>query len=231
MFAALAPRYDLANDFISLGLHRLARRRLVELTLAAMPRGGRVLDLACGSGDLALRLARRKAVEIELVGADFSPEMLEVARARAARSGLTKVTFVQADALALPFPANHFDAAVMGFGIRNVDDPSACLLELARVLRPGAQLSILEAGAPPNPFVRALYRAGGTVLLPLLGGLATGRPRDYAYLHRTSLAFPSGAAFIGLLGATGMFESARSEAHLCGALWIYTAKRTMKSGS
>jgi demethylmenaquinone methyltransferase/2-methoxy-6-polyprenyl-1,4-benzoquinol methylase len=227
MFSALAPRYDLANDLISFGLHRLARRCLMQLTLDALPADARVLDLACGSGDLALRLARADS-SLRITGADLSPEMLAIAIRKQQQLALHNIDFVEADALALPFDDASFDAAVMGFGIRNVDEPRAGLLELARVLKPGGFLGILEAGAPRKPALRFAYRVGGAILLPLLGGLATGRPSDYAYLHRTSLSFPSGREFAELVDSVQTYGPVRLDGPYCMALWIYTTQKSSR---
>ncbi len=231
MFSALARRYDLANDVISLGLHRLARRRLTQLVLKQLRDGSPVLDIACGTGDLSLRIARaarrRGLTDIAIEGLDFSEEMLELAREKAQREGLGGLRFSRGDAQQLPFADASFDSVVMGFGIRNFDAPLGAMGEIARVLRHGGFVCILEAGAPQDSLRRAVYSSMGGWALPMLGGLITGRPKDYAYLHRTSLEFPSGDAFLDYFRACGnSFGEFGCEAHAFGALYIYSATRS-----
>lgn len=166
LFAAIARRYDWLNDIMSLGLHRRWKQRLVEM--AGAPRD--VLDLCCGTGDLALRFPAR------VVGVDFTEEMLRVARARARKH------WVRADALQLPFADNSFDVVSVGYGLRNLADVEAGLREIWRVLRPGGQLLSLDFGKPEHPLVRSLYFGYLRTVLPVLGRLYCGDPDTHGYI-------------------------------------------------
>ncbi len=154
MFSEIAPRYDLLNRLLSAGIDRRWRFIAVEAATERNPR--RILDLATGTGDMAL-LLKRLAPHSEVVGADFAPPMLEIARQKAKRLGL-EVSFQQADALALPFPEARFDAITIAFGFRNFADYDQALAELYRVLAPGGRLCILEFPPPPKGGFDALYR-------------------------------------------------------------------------
>ncbi len=172
MFDRVAPRYDLANHLLSGGIDFWWRRRAAQVVEQWQPR--RVLDLATGSGDLALAIQRR-LVHAEVVGADFSPEMLE----RARRKGLRRT--VVADALALPFDAGSFDCVTVAFGLRNMADWGAALREIARVLVPAGHLLVLDFSLPRGA-LRPLYRAYLHRVLPLIAAAVTGQKNAYDYL-------------------------------------------------
>lgn len=217
MFSDIAPRYDAANDVLSLGIHRLWRAEAVRR--AQVKPGDRVLDCATGTGDLALAFARAVGPTGRVVATDFCAAMLERAPAKAARAGLS-ITFEEADALALPYPADAFDVASMAFGIRNVDDPRRCLRELARVVRPGGRVAVLEFGQPEGVF-GAAYRQYARSVLPAIGHLVTGRRKAYEYLPRTAQAFPSGDRFLALMDDSGAYSDRRAHPLLFGLAWVY----------
>jgi len=183
LFAAIARRYDWLNDLMSLGLHRRWKRRLVEM--AEADRGGNaaptVLDLCCGTGDLAFRFSGR------VIGVDFTEEMLRVAiaavanRSRACQARL-QPTWVRADALRLPFADDSFDVVSVGYGLRNLADVEAGLCEILRVLRPGGKLFSLDFGKPDNGLLRALYFGYLRTVLPLLGRLYCGDADTHGYI-------------------------------------------------
>jgi demethylmenaquinone methyltransferase/2-methoxy-6-polyprenyl-1,4-benzoquinol methylase len=177
MFDRIAPVYDLMNRLMTAGLDQRWRRLTVS---AVVSPGDRVLDACCGTGDLALAASRAGAT---VTGLDFAGRMLERARRKSAA-----VEWVQGDVLALPFPAGAFDAATVGFGIRNVDDLGAGLRELARVLRPGGRLGILEITRPSGA-LRPFFRLWFDVLVPLAGRLLPGG-RAYTYLPASVRRFP-----------------------------------------
>jgi ubiquinone/menaquinone biosynthesis methyltransferase len=156
LFAAIARRYDLLNDLQSFGLHRLWKRRVVQL--AAVKTGDRALDLCCGTGDISFALARRGA---ETTGLDFSPQMLEVAESRRreskSQSQIANLKFIQGDAQQIPFPDNSFDIVTVGYGLRNLPSWERGLDEMFRVAKPGARLIVLDFGKPPNALWRAIY--------------------------------------------------------------------------
>ncbi len=217
MFASIARRYDTANEVLSLGIHKGWRRAAVAVS-QAVP-GQRVLDCATGTGDLALEFKRAVGPGGEVIGTDFCAEMLRPAPAKAARAGLD-VSFAVADALALPMRDERFDVASIAFGIRNVDDPLRCLREMARVVKRGGSVIVLEFGQPRGAF-GALFRAYSRGVMPLLGGLLTGNRAAYQYLPRTAAAFPAGERFLALMRESGAFS--RTEAHplTFGTAYVY----------
>ena len=214
MFSSIAARYDVTNVVLSLGVDRWWRRQTVRASGAGP--GMRVLDCATGTGDLALAFRRTGA---EVVGTDFCAPMLEPARQKARAAGL-EVTFEVADAMALPYPARTFDVASISFGIRNVDDPVRCLGEMARVVKPGGQVLVLEFGQPEGLW-GALYRTYSRVVMPRVGGLLTGNRAAYQYLPRTAAAFPAGERFLQLMDRAGAFHEWSARAFTGGITWLY----------
>jgi demethylmenaquinone methyltransferase/2-methoxy-6-polyprenyl-1,4-benzoquinol methylase len=217
MFASIARRYDAANEVLSLGAHRSWRRAAVQLS-GARP-GQRVLDCATGTGDLALAFKRAVGPSGEVVATDFCEEMLAGAGPKALRAGLD-VRFEVADALALPFPDDAFDIASIAFGIRNVDDPVRCLREMARVVRQGGRVVVLEFGQPHGPF-GALFRVYSRRVMPAVGGLLTGNRAAYEYLPRTAAAFPAGDRFLALMDEAATFAERSATPLLAGTAYVY----------
>ena len=217
MFASIAPRYDTANAVLSLGVHALWRKTAVRLSDAAP--GQRVIDCATGTGDLALAFKRAVGERGLVVGTDFCAEMLAPAPDKARKAGL-EIEFKVADALALPFEGKSFDVASIAFGIRNVDDPVACLRELARVVKPGGRVVVLEFGQPEGPF-GALFRLYSRLVMPAIGGLLTGNRAAYEYLPKTSAAFPAGVAFLALIDKSGAYTLSSATPLTFGTAWVY----------
>jgi demethylmenaquinone methyltransferase/2-methoxy-6-polyprenyl-1,4-benzoquinol methylase len=190
LFARIARRYDLINDLQSFGLHRLWKRRVVQL--AKIKTGDRALDLCCGTGDISFALARNGA---ETTGLDFSPQMLEVAESRRPKanrkSQIANLKFFQGDALQLPFPENSFDIVTVGYGLRNLTSWERGLDEMSRVARPGARLIVLDFGKPANALWRALYFAHLKCSVPLIGLLFCGQPSAYAYILESLKNYPA----------------------------------------
>jgi len=217
MFARIAPRYDAANDILSFGMHRLWRRRVVQLTQARP--GQSVLDCATGTGDLALAFKAAVGAQGRVIGTDFCAPMLASAPAKARRAHLD-VTFEVADVLALPYADHSFDIASIAFGIRNVDSPAQCLREMARVVRPGGRVAVLEFGQPVGWF-RFPYAVYSRFVMPFLGGLLTGDRAAYEYLPRTAAAFPSRERFLALMDSVGVFSSARFVPLTLGIAFLY----------
>jgi demethylmenaquinone methyltransferase/2-methoxy-6-polyprenyl-1,4-benzoquinol methylase len=183
LFGTIARRYDLINDLQSFGLHRRWKRRVVDL--AAVTPGARALDLCCGTGDLALALARRGA---SVTGLDFSAPMLAVAARR--RRG-PNPEFRQGDALQIPFPDHSFDIVTMGYGLRNLADWKAGLAEMKRVAKPGGRIVILEFGKPANALWRSLYFTHLKCSVPLTGWIFCGNARAYAYILESLRHYPA----------------------------------------
>jgi demethylmenaquinone methyltransferase/2-methoxy-6-polyprenyl-1,4-benzoquinol methylase len=194
MFDRIAPVYDAMNRVMTVGLDRRWRR--ITVAEVVQP-GDRVLDVCCGTGDLALAARAHGAAEV--VGLDFSEQMLERARGKA-----PEIEWVQGDALALPFGDGSFDAATVGFGIRNVDDLEAGVRELRRILRPGGRVAILEITTPVGALA-PFYRFWFDRLIPLLGKVLPGGSA-YTYLPASVRRFPRPEALADLLAANGFTE-------------------------
>lgn len=193
-FGAIASRYDLTNRVLSLGCDRWWRRWVAREVARALPQ--RVLDLATGSGDLALELARTMPYAL-ILGADFCAPMLQEARKKGARHLLV------ADGLQLPFAAETFDAITIAFGLRNMESWETALRECARVLAPAGRLLVLDFSLPKPP-LRALYRIYLHALLPRIAGLVTGERDIYQYLADSIEEFPSGEKMQVLMEAAGL---------------------------
>jgi demethylmenaquinone methyltransferase / 2-methoxy-6-polyprenyl-1,4-benzoquinol methylase len=191
MFGRIAPRYDLLNHLLSLDIDKIWRRRVARRFRAVLQNpSARVLDLCCGTGDLALAFRRAAPSGAEIVGADFVTEMLVRARSKASAAGTT-ITFVEADALALPFARSTFDLVSCAFGFRNLANYERGLAEIFRVLKPGGAVAILEFGEPPGKLFGGLYRFYFRQVLPRVGGLISGNGSAYAYLPSSVGKFPS----------------------------------------
>lgn len=214
MFDRVARRYRLANTVLSAGLDVLWRRRAAAIVRSWAP--ARVLDVATGSGDLA-RAIECACPAAEVTGADFSAEMLAVAKS------LGSQRLVQADALALPFGDGEFGAATVAFGLRNMASWDGALREMCRVLRPGGRLLVLDFSIPSGP-LRWLYRPYLHHVLPRLAGWLTGEPDAYRYLGASIEAFPSGRALCALIEAAG-FREASAEPLSGGIVGLYTAAK------
>jgi len=214
MFGRIARRYDLANHLLSGGADFIWRRRATKIVTAWRPR--EVLDLATGSGDLALSL-QRGLPEATITAADFSPEMLEIARCK----GVAKT--ILADALQLPFEPASFDCVTVAFGLRNMADWDRALREMARVLRGGRHLLVLDFSIPMGA-LRPAYRFYLHRCLPLLASIVTGDKAAYDYLGGSIEKFPSGAAMLELIERNG-FTVTTAEPLTGGIATIYTAQK------
>ncbi|MEI8234745.1 MAG: ubiquinone/menaquinone biosynthesis methyltransferase [Verrucomicrobiota bacterium] len=212
LFGSIARRYDLANHLLSGGLDLLWRRRVARIVAGWRPES--VLDLATGSGDIALTL-RRHVPGARIVGADFCVPMLR----QAVRKGVRPV--IAADGLALPFADAAFDAVTVAFGLRNMASWPGALREMRRVLRPGGNVLILDFSLPPAP-LRWIYRPYLHHGLPWIAGRLTGERAAYEYLGASIERFPSGAAMCALLESAG-FTSPRAEPLSGGIVSLYTA--------
>lgn len=205
MFDRISGFYDLVNTVMTAGLHHRWRARAVDL--AAVGPGSRVLDVATGTGDLAIELARRG---VEVVGSDFSDEMLNVARRKA--GGRDRLRFEHGNALELPYGDDEFDAATVGFGARNFSDLDRGLSEMARVVRPGGRVVVLEITTPRKPPLSTFYGLWFDRLVPAIGRIA-GDSDAYEYLPSSVKRFP---------GPEGL-AAAMDRAGLERIRWILTA--------
>jgi demethylmenaquinone methyltransferase/2-methoxy-6-polyprenyl-1,4-benzoquinol methylase len=191
MFGRIAPRYDLLNHLLSLDIDKLWRRRVARRFSAVLhDPNARVLDLCCGTGDLAFALRREAPQGAEITGSDFVPEMLVRARTKAAAAGAT-VEFIEADALNLPFADASFDLISCAFGFRNLANYERGLQEILRIVKPGGAAAILEFAEPPGKVFGAMYRFYFRHVVPILGGMISGNASAYAYLPNSVSAFPA----------------------------------------
>jgi demethylmenaquinone methyltransferase/2-methoxy-6-polyprenyl-1,4-benzoquinol methylase len=216
MFGSIAARYDFANHVLSCGLDFYWRARAAEIVAGWHPHT--IADLATGTGDLA-RAMQKKLPHAELTGVDFLPEMLEIAR----RKGVQRV--VMADAMKLPFNDASFDCVTIAFGLRNLENCSAALTEMWRVLNTNGHLLVLEFSLPTTPMLRAAYRFYLHRCLPLLGSFLTQKKSAYDYLGDSIEEFPSGNAMCELIRETG-YISPSFECLTGGIVTIYTASKS-----
>jgi demethylmenaquinone methyltransferase/2-methoxy-6-polyprenyl-1,4-benzoquinol methylase len=201
MFAEIAPRYDLVNRMLSGGIDVWWRH--VTVRRAPPPAAGAMLDVCTGTGDLALAYARAAGPEVRIVASDFCRPMLDHGVEKARKSG-AQVEWVEADAMALPFPDAAFDLVTVAFGLRNIADTARGLAEMARVLEPGGRLAILEFSLPTNRLVRGFYLWYFRRVLPFLGNaVARNRSDAYTYLNKSVEEFPSGARLAALVRDAG----------------------------
>jgi len=203
MFAGIARRYDLLNHLLSANIDRRWRNLVADRLRPALLHGTRTLDVACGTGDLALTLS--EAGRTSVTGLDFCRPMLEVAAQKAAHRQ-RGIPFIEADALSLPFAAETFDVVTIAFGLRNLASVEGGLLELLRVLRPGGSIAILEFSHPVVPGFRALFNFYFTRVLPRIGGLVSGSRGAYEYLPDSVSRFPDQKSLADLMGAVGFKE-------------------------
>lgn len=237
VFSKISDSYDLMNDLESLGLHRLWKARLVKEL--SRPRPKRILDIACGTGDVAFALAETNP-KAEVVGLDFNESMLGVARRRAAvemplsfvvevdpergkgvyARPVTNLKLVAGNALDLPFAAESFDAVSISFGLRNMPDYGATLQEIYRVLKPGGSFHCLEASYPTNKLVKPPFRLYFKHWLPVLGKLVVGSSEEYSWLNTSTEAFLSKHELAQLMQQTG-FKQVSYSSYLLGAAALH----------
>ncbi len=200
MFDRVASRYDALNSVMTAGLHHRWRERAAGR--AELGPGDAALDVCCGTGDFALALAERVAPAGSVVGCDFSEPMLDLAREKAAARAASGVRFEWADALSLPYDAGRFDAVTVGFGIRNLADLDRGLREMARVLRPGGRLVVLEITQPTRPPLSTFYSLWFDRVVPLLGSLSS-EPEAYSYLPESVRSFPPPRELAAMMDTAG----------------------------
>lgn len=205
MFAGIANRYDLLNHLLSGNTDKRWRRLVAERLHDVLSReGARVLDVACGTGDLSLALAKTTGARI--VGTDFCRPMLEIAARKAVATSATEIPFVEGDALKLPFADCSFDGVSIAFGLRNLSNVEAGLKELKRVLKPTGRAAILEFSTPVVPGFRALFKFYFTRVLPTVGGMISGSRGAYEYLPDSVSRFPDQKRLATMMREAGFEE-------------------------
>ncbi len=221
MFNAIARRYDFLNHLLSAGFDRRWRSRAI----ASLRLTGRetLLDVCTGTAEVALGAAGAAAGAARVVGVDFAGEMLALGLAKVRKGGATaRIALVRGDAAHLPVADRSVDAVTVAFGIRNVEDQPAACAEMARVLRPGGRLAILEFGLPQLPGLRQAYRWYFERVLPRVGGAISNDASAYAYLPASVGAFPAPQEFVTILGQAG-FEDVTADLLTGGIVYLYSA--------
>ena len=205
MFSSIAHRYDFLNHFLSLGMDIRWRRRAVACFDSLS--GKTILDVACGTADLSIALARAGGEGVRVIGGDFSEAMIDIGAEKVKKAGLgDRVRLERADALSLAYRADEFDGVTCAFGVRNFADLSRGLEEMARVLKKNGRMVILEFTTPTNPLMAAVYRFYFTRALPIIGGAVSGRRSAYEYLPDSVYKFPSPPELAGRLEAVGLVD-------------------------
>lgn len=221
MFGAIAPRYDFLNRLLSLGIDRRWRR--IAVGLVTYRPGGRILDVATGTGDVALTIAARTPDDVLITGVDFCAEMVDIGREKVARSPYrSRIDFAVAPCEDIPYPDGTFDSVTIAFGIRNVVDRLRGLQEMYRVLRPGGTTVILEFSTPESSFFKTIYQWYFLKVLPKVGGLFS-QQSAYQYLPDSVMEFPSRKEFKALMGSAG-FRNVTHRDLTFGIATIYTGE-------
>jgi ubiquinone/menaquinone biosynthesis methyltransferase ubiE len=222
MFDNIAPKYDLLNHTLSMSIDRVWRRRVVGEVRRAKP--GRILDVATGTGDLAIAMARRIR-DVQVLGVDLSEQMLAVARRKIEARGLDgRIVLDRGDAERLAVADASVDVATVAFGVRNFGDLGAGLRELARTIKPGGKVVILEFSRPRNRVFRALYEFYSYKILPRIGGLVSRDKRAYEYLPASVGEFPAPEEFMAMMARAG-FRNCRARNQSFGIAQIYIGER------
>jgi demethylmenaquinone methyltransferase/2-methoxy-6-polyprenyl-1,4-benzoquinol methylase len=222
MFGAIAPQYDFLNRLLSFGIDRRWRKKTVRLLKYRSD--SRILDVATGTGDVALEIARTTPASVKIIGADFCQEMVDRGKIKVAASPYAdRIDFKVAPCEDLPFANNTFDSITIAFGIRNVVDRKLGLAEMWRVLRPGGRMLILEFSTPRSVFFRQIYYFYFRRLLPVVGGLFS-RYNAYKYLPDSVLEFPSQEEFSRMISAAG-FRNIHTHELTFGIATIYVGEK------
>ena len=234
MFDSIAPEYDYLNHLLSMDIDKRWRKKAV-LEIVDTDKPQRILDVACGTGDFTIAIARKAMLKraydsdfhTEITGIDISEGMMRVGRKKLAKAGLGKeeeivsVELIQGDCECLPFPDNTFDRISAGFGVRNFEHLDKGLEEMHRTLKPEGKVVILELSVPTNKIIRNLYKLYFTRLLPLVGGHVSGKRSAYTYLPASVLNFPGPREFQEMMRKAG-FKSVRHKALTFGICRLYT---------
>ena len=224
MFDSIAPSYDFMNRAMTFGNDKLWRRRAVKAVADGAPH--RILDVATGTGDLAIALARRIA-GVTVTGVDLSDGMIDIGRRKVDAAGLAdRISLTAGDCLALPFDDESFDAVTVAYGVRNFEHLDRGYDEMLRVLAPGGMICVVELSTPVNPIVRPFYNLYTKAIIPTLGRLVSKDVRAYSYLPESIAAVPQGEAMTALMEASG-FIGARFRRMTLGVCTIYIAYKNV----
>ncbi|MEM9368487.1 MAG: bifunctional demethylmenaquinone methyltransferase/2-methoxy-6-polyprenyl-1,4-benzoquinol methylase UbiE [Planctomycetota bacterium] len=238
MFRQIAPRYDLMNHVLSLNIDRWWRSRTVQLVRDQLEVDGPLLDVCCGTGDLAIALASDRELDRSVVGTDFCGAMLEIAREKddpknrrgSGPSQRPAIPFLEADSMALPFPTAEFAAVTVAFGLRNVADTDRGIAEMVRVCKPGGLIVVLEFSKPTAPVLKQMYGLYFRQVLPRIGQWMASNDRSaYEYLPQSVSEFPSGQALCDRMEAAGLRDVDHTPLTL-GVATIYAGVKTPTEG-
>lgn len=218
LFSEVARGYDQANQVLSLGVHHLWRKKLVQW--AQPTKDSTILDCATGTGDVAIAFKQALQGGGKITGIDFCADMLDFAPGKAQKAGY-QINFQVADVTQLPFESNSFDIVTISFGIRNVENPLAGIQEMTRVLKPGGRLVILEFGQVRLPLIGPAYNWYSKHMLPKIGGWITKHPEAYEYLQESSANFPAGADFTHLMSKADDLEQIQMKSLNFGIAYLY----------
>jgi len=222
MFNSIAAKYDFLNHFLSFGIDKLWRCRLVKQLAKSNPR--QVLDIATGTGDLAIQLAKHHK-SVNITGVDISENMLSIGREKILKRKLEeRINLKQANSLNLPFADGEFDAAMVAFGVRNFEDLSKGITEIHRVLKNGGSLYVLEFSMPSRFPMRNLYRFYFRRVLPFVGGIVSGSKSAYTYLPESVFAFPEKEKFVEIMANAG-FKNCSYKRLTFGVASIYVGSK------
>ncbi|MBO5195406.1 MAG: bifunctional demethylmenaquinone methyltransferase/2-methoxy-6-polyprenyl-1,4-benzoquinol methylase UbiE [Bacteroidales bacterium] len=222
LFDSIAPDYDRLNHILSLNIDKVWRRKAVR-EIACPDRALRILDVACGTGDFTIEIARSLASGSSVCGIDLSEEMMRIGRGKIAEAGVS-AELVQGDCEALPYDADTFDRVSVGFGVRNFEHLEVGLSEMFRVLKPGGKLVVLELSVPSNAVLRWLYKLYFLKFLPAVGGLVSGERGAYEYLPASVLRFPAPDRFMSIMRDAG-FREVKHRALTFGICRMYTGEK------
>lgn len=221
MFDSISHRYDFLNHFLSMGIDKAWRKKLISELKKNNPL--KVLDVATGTADLAIQLA--KSSNCQITGIDISEGMLREGKRKIESAGMqNRIELLSAAAESIPFATNSFDAAMVAFGVRNFDNLSLGLTEMHRCLSPEGSLFVLEFSKPTTPVIKQLYQFYFRYILPFLGGVISGSFKAYRYLPRTVNAFPDGRQFIDIMHKAG-FIDCRAQSFTLGIATLYSGKK------
>lgn len=223
LFNSIAEDYDKLNHILSLGVDRTWRKRAIKCIAEDKPQ--RILDIACGTGDFSLEIARRTNPETMIVGLDLSEGMLEVMDRKVAEAGLSgRISTRQGNSEAMDFADDLFDRVTIAFGIRNFENRETALKEILRILKPGGRLVILELSVPSNTVLRWFYNLYFTKVLPWIGGAVSGDKAAYSYLPASVIQFPGKEEWMATMSSCG-YKEVRHKAFTFGICRMYTGEK------
>lgn len=224
LFDSIAPDYDKLNHLLSLGIDKSWRRRALK-HIVRKDRTCRILDIACGTGDFSIAIAKKGGPQTQVTGLDLSEGMLRVMEHKVTAEGLEwRISTEQGNCERMRYEDSHFDCATIAFGIRNFEQREEGLREILRVLKPGGRLVILELSVPSNPMLRRCYNVYFTKVLPLIGGAISGDRAAYRYLPASVLKFPGKEEWMATMRGCG-FTNVRHKAFTLGICRMYIGEK------